>query len=209
MGVQLEVDPRNDPGGDRHALAADRISIGRDGRFQFGNSAETERHHILEELGRRDLDQREIAIVRDEQNRGRILIGIALALDRKIAAVADDMGVGHDARSVDDEAGANPFLNRAGIPRRLVIRLDVGRGDANEAFLDLAVWLRAETCREEKRGKNQKAAAKHRREVREDETNNREIKFPRVRGGHAGLSPLRRLRGRGRARRANVWSNRR
>ncbi len=207
MRVELEVDARNNPGRDRHALAADRITIGRDGRFQFGNSAETQRHHVLEKLGRRDLDQREIAVVRDEQNRGRILVGIALALDREIAAVADDVRVGHDARSVDDEAGADPFLNCAGIPRRLVIRLDVGRGDANEAFLDRAVWLRAETCREEKRGKNQKAAAKHRREVREDETNDREIKFPRVRGANAGLSPPRRLRARDRAPRGSVWSN--
>ena len=38
--------------------------------------------------------------MRDKENRGRILIRIALALDSEIAAVADDMRVGHDARSV-------------------------------------------------------------------------------------------------------------
>ena len=93
----------------------------------------------------------------DEEDPGRILVWIALTLHREVAAVAHDVRVGHDTRSVDDEAGANPFLNSAGIPRRLVIRLDVGRGDADEAFLDLAVWLREETCREEKRRKNQEA----------------------------------------------------
>src|SRR5580704_6365296 len=43
MGVELKIDARNDPGRDRHALAADRISVSGNDRFQFWNSTELQR----------------------------------------------------------------------------------------------------------------------------------------------------------------------
>ncbi len=77
--------------------------------------------------------------MRDEQNRGRIFIRIAIALYGKVAAVADHVRVGHDAIAVDNETGAHAPLNCARIPRRAVIRLDLRRHDSNQASLDLAV----------------------------------------------------------------------
>src|SRR5438552_9569006 len=39
MGIELEIDSRNDAGGHRHSLAAQRITIGRYDRFQLRNPA--------------------------------------------------------------------------------------------------------------------------------------------------------------------------
>ena len=77
--------------------------------------------------------------MRDEQNRGRIFIRIAIALDREVAAVAHHVRVRHDAVAVDDKAGADAPLDCARIPGRPVIRLDLRRGDADQTFLNLAV----------------------------------------------------------------------
>src|SRR4029077_11289915 len=46
MGVELEINSRNDPGSDRHALATNRITIGRNGRFQLRDTPETQRNHV-------------------------------------------------------------------------------------------------------------------------------------------------------------------
>src|SRR5947209_14915117 len=45
MRVKLEVDARDDTGGNRHALTADWITVGRDRRFEFRNSAKFQRSH--------------------------------------------------------------------------------------------------------------------------------------------------------------------
>ena len=99
---------------------------------------------FLKKSGDGDRDQRQIAIVRDELHGGRIFVRIAIALDREIAAVADHVRVGHDAIAVDHKAGADAALNRSGVPRRPVIGFDRRRGDANQAFLDLAHSAAAE-----------------------------------------------------------------
>ena len=142
MRVELEIDARDDAGRDRHAFAAKRKSVGRDDRFELRNAAELQRHHVLEKLRRRDRNEREIAIVRHELNRGRIFVRIAVAFDRQVAAVADHVGIGHDAIAIDDKTGADAARDDAGIPRRLIIRLNLGRGDADKAFLDRPVRLR-------------------------------------------------------------------
>src|SRR5206468_12473465 len=63
MSVELEINSRNDPGSDRHALATNWVTIGRDGRFQLRDATEPQRNHVLEELRSIDRNQREIAIV--------------------------------------------------------------------------------------------------------------------------------------------------
>ncbi len=80
--------------------------------------------------------------MRDEKQTRGIFFRIAIALDREVAAVADDVGVGHDAIAADEKAGADATLDAAGIPRRLVIGLHFRAGDANDAVLDPAVRLR-------------------------------------------------------------------
>src|SRR5205085_8291635 len=50
MSVELEINTRNDPGSDRHALATNRITIGRNGRFQLRDSPEPQRNHVFEKL---------------------------------------------------------------------------------------------------------------------------------------------------------------
>ena len=77
--------------------------------------------------------------MRDKQNRGGIFIRIAVAFDGEIAAVAHDVCIGHDAVAVDDEAGADAATDDARIPGRLVIGLDLGRGDADKTLLDRSV----------------------------------------------------------------------
>src|SRR5207248_8943309 len=39
MSVELEIDPRNDARCDRHAFAADRVAVSRDGGFELRNTA--------------------------------------------------------------------------------------------------------------------------------------------------------------------------
>jgi hypothetical protein len=97
------------------------------------------------------LEEREIAIVRDELHRGWVLIRITLALDRKIAAVAHHVGAGEDALAVDYEPGADAAPDRARVPRRTIIGFHLGRGDPDEAALDMAVWLSMRLGDEEKR----------------------------------------------------------
>src|SRR5438552_3908527 len=79
--------------------------------------------------------------MRDKQNARGILIRIALTLDREIPCVAHDMRVGHNPRAVDHKTGADPATNRTGVPRRAIIRFNLGRGNANETFLNFAVRL--------------------------------------------------------------------
>ena len=77
-------------------------------------------------------EQREVAIVRDELHRRRIFVRIAFALDREVTAVADDVGVGQDPLAVDHEAGADAAADRAGVPGRAVIRLDLRGSNPDE-----------------------------------------------------------------------------
>ena len=93
-----------------------------------------------------------------------IFVRIALAFDGEVTAVADHMRIGHDAVAIDDESGANAALNRARIPRRAIIRLDFGRGDADKTLLNLAVRL----CRQCLRRKEQHAGQKD-KTIHEDE----------------------------------------
>ena len=100
---------------------------------------------FLKKLRSVDCDEREIAIMRDEEDRGRIFVGIAVAFDGEIAAVADDVGIGHDAVAIDHESRADAATDRAGVPRRFVIGFDRRRSDANKTLfwiLPLARWLR-------------------------------------------------------------------
>ena len=80
--------------------------------------------------------------MRDKFHLGRIFVRVAIALDCEITAVTDHMCVGHDAIAIDDKTGANPALQRPRIPRRAVIRLDFGRGDADETFLNRTIRFR-------------------------------------------------------------------
>src|SRR5213078_2590445 len=93
----------------------------------------------------------EVAVVRHEKYRGGIFVRVALTLDGEIAAVANNVSVREDALAVDHEAGADATTDRAGIPRRAIIRLHFGRGDANEAVLNLAVRLSVNVGRQKKR----------------------------------------------------------
>ena len=63
MRVELKINPRHDSSGNRHPLAADRITIGRNGRFQRGDPAEFQRDHVFEKIRSRHRDQRQITIV--------------------------------------------------------------------------------------------------------------------------------------------------
>ena len=100
--------------------------------------------------------------MRNELHRSRIFIRIAVALDRQIAAIADDVCIRHDRAALDGESRSRRALHGAGVPRRLVVRLDIGRGDADDALVDFAVRLRNEICREQESGANQEVAAAHR-----------------------------------------------
>src|SRR5947209_12887012 len=131
MGVELKIDPRNNSGGYGHALPANRITIGRYGGFKFGNAAELQRRHIFEKV-RIDGDQREIAIMRDEQNFRRIFVRIPVALDGKIAAVAYNVRVGHDAVAVDHEPSADAAAEHSSVPRSPIIGRNFGDGDTDE-----------------------------------------------------------------------------
>ena len=151
MRVEIEVDARYDAGRDRHAFAADRVTISRDGRFERGDAAKAERLHALPKIRRRHLEEREIAVVRDKQHRRRIFIRIALALDREVAAVTHDVGVGQDALAIDHKPGTDAAPDRARVPGGAIIGLHLGRGDADEAALDLAVGLRLRVGHDEER----------------------------------------------------------
>ena len=139
MRVELEIDARNDTGRDRHAFAAERIAVSRDRRFQLGNSTEGEGNHVLEEILVRHVDQRQVAIVRHEQNRRRIFIRIAVTLDGEVARIAHDVRVRHDAVAFDHETGADAALDAARIPRRPIIGFDFRRRDADETLLDFSI----------------------------------------------------------------------
>ena len=139
MRVKLEVDARDDAGGNRHALTADWITVGRDRRFKFRNSAEFQRSHVLEKIRRRYGDERQIAIVRHELHRRPVFVRIAIALHREVAAVADHMRIGHDAVAFDHESRANASLNSTRIPRRSIIRLNFRRRDPDQTLLDFAI----------------------------------------------------------------------
>ena len=131
VGIKLEIDARNDAGGDRHAFAANWITVGRDRRFELGNTAKLQRQHVLVEIWRIDGDEREIAIVRNKKHFGRIFVWIAIALDREIAAVAHHVRVRHDAIAFDHKTGADAASKHTGIPRRAIIRRHFGGSDAH------------------------------------------------------------------------------
>ena len=71
-----------------------------------------------------------------------IFIWIAIALDCKIAAVAHDVRVGHDAIAVDHKTGANAAAEHSRVPRRAIIWRNFGGRDADQAFLNRSVRLR-------------------------------------------------------------------
>src|SRR4030095_4987356 len=121
--VELEINPRNDPGGDRHPLASDWITVRRDGRFQPRNPAKLQWQHVLEKIRSRHSDHRQVAIIRNELYFGRIFIGIAVPLHSEVTAVGNNVCVRHDAIAAYDETGANAALEPSGVPRRFVIRL--------------------------------------------------------------------------------------
>ena len=122
MRVELEIDPRHDPGGDRHPLASDWVAVSRDGRFQRRNPAKLQWQHVLEKIRSRHSDHRQVAIIRYKLYFRRILIGIAVALYGDITAVGNNVCVRHDAIAAYDETGANAALEPSGVPRRFVIR---------------------------------------------------------------------------------------
>ena len=105
--IKLEIDSRNDAGGDRHAFAPNRITVGRNRRFELGNTAELQGQHIFVEIWGIDGDQRQIAIVGNKEHFGRILVWIAVALDREITAVAHHVRIRHDAIAIDHKSGAD------------------------------------------------------------------------------------------------------
>src|SRR6266496_1395012 len=141
MRVELEIDPRHDPGGDRHPLAPNWITIRRDRRFQGRNSAKLQWQHILEKIGSRHGDHSQVAIIRYELYFGRILIGIAVPLHGQVTAVGNNVCVRHDAIAAYDEAGANAALEPSSVPRRFVVRLDRSRGNPDQTFLNGTVWF--------------------------------------------------------------------
>ena len=165
MRIELEIDARNDSRRHRHALAADWITVSRHGRFQLRDRAEIERRHLFEKIRRSHGDDGEIAIVRDEFNRRLVFIRIAFALDREIATVAYDMRVRHDAIAIDDKAGADTALDRAGVPRRAIIRFNFRRRDANQTFLNLSVRLRLQDLARKQKSAEQKTKTIHEDEV--------------------------------------------
>src|SRR5581483_3048180 len=121
--VELKINPGHDPCGDRHALAPNRITICRDGRFQRRNPTELQRQHVFEKVRSGDGDYRQVAIVRYELYFGRILIGIAVAFDGEITAIGDHMRICHYAIAAYDKSGADSALKRPGVPRSFVIRV--------------------------------------------------------------------------------------
>src|ERR1700704_6174389 len=123
MRIELEIDSRHDPGGDRHPLASDWIAVRRDSRFQPRNPAKLQWQHILEKIGSRHSDHSQVAIIRYELYFGRILIGIAVPLHGEVTAVGNNVCVRHDAIAAYDETGPNAALKSSGVPRRFVIRL--------------------------------------------------------------------------------------
>ena len=61
--------------------------------------------------------------------------------DQQAARVGDDMGVGDEAVLADDEAGADPATETAGVPRARVIGNLVGDLDADDRAVDVRVVL--------------------------------------------------------------------
>src|SRR5438094_8593750 len=123
MRVELEIDPRHDPGGDRHPLASDWVAVSRDGRFQRRNPAKLQWQHVLEKIRSRHSDHRQVAIIRYKLYFRRILIVIAVALYGYITAVGNNACVRHDAISAYYETGDNAEFEPSGCPSLLVIRL--------------------------------------------------------------------------------------
>src|SRR5580693_6398328 len=141
MRIKLEIDPRHDPGGDRHPLASDWIAVRRDGRFQRWNSAKLQLQHVLEKIGSRHSDDGQVAIIRYELYFGWVLIGVALPLHREVTAVGNNVCVRHDAIAAYDEPRANAALEPSGVPRRFIIRLHGSRGNPDQTLLNRSVRL--------------------------------------------------------------------
>src|ERR1051326_282252 len=141
MRVELKIDPRNDPGCDRHPLTADWVPVGGNGGFELRDSAELEWGHVLVKVRRVDRDQGKIAIMRDEQDSCRVLVWVSVALNRDVASIAYHVSVGHDSIAIDDKTRADSALKRAGIPRSAIIRLNFCHRDPDETFLNRAVGL--------------------------------------------------------------------
>ena len=140
--VKLKVNSRNNAGCNRHPFASERIAVGRNDRFKLGNSAKLQRNHVLEETRRRHIEDSQVTIVGNELDGGRISIRIAVALHRDVAAVADDVRVCHDPRTINDEPGADTTRDGAGVPRCLVIGLNRCRRNSDQTFLNRSVGPR-------------------------------------------------------------------
>ena len=134
--VGLEIDAGNDAAGDGEARAADGVAIDGDDGFEGGKAAEFEGGGAVEEFDIFDLEEREIAIVRDVENAGGIGLRVALFGNGEEARVADDMGVRHDAVAVDHKPRANAGEDFSAGPRGFVVGLLGGGLDADEALGD-------------------------------------------------------------------------
>src|SRR5437660_10222720 len=97
MRVELEIDPRHNPGGDRHPLASDWIAVRRDGRFQRRNAAKVSWQHGLEKIRIWHSDHSHVAIIRYELYFSGILIGIAIPLHVDVTAVGNNVLICHEA----------------------------------------------------------------------------------------------------------------
>ena len=136
MREGLEIDPRNDTASDGQPLASDRVSVnGYDG-LDLGQAAEFERRRAIEKLGLVDLQQREVAIVRDMEHARGVGLRVAFFGDCQEARVADDMGIRHDPVAINHKSRPHAGKDRAWAPRRFVIGLLRSRLDANKAFSD-------------------------------------------------------------------------
>src|ERR1044071_4772619 len=136
MCVELEINARHDPGGDRHPLASDWITVCRNSRFKRRDLAKLQWQHVFEKIGSRHSDHCQIAIIRYELYFRRIFIGIAVALHSDITTIRNYVRVCHDPITAYDETGPNTALERSCIPRGFVIRIQRSRGNPNQTLLN-------------------------------------------------------------------------
>jgi hypothetical protein len=136
--VGLKINARHHAVRHRHPLTADRVAIDGDRRFNLRDAAEFQRNGALEESRLGNFQHREIAVVPDELDTRGVLVRVVVFFHDEEAPVADDMGVGHDALAVDDEARADPAADVARHPRHLVVCVLRGDADADEAFADFS-----------------------------------------------------------------------
>src|SRR4029077_10081124 len=101
--ISLKIDSRDYAAGHGEPVSPDRIAINRDGALDCGDASEMQSSRIREIIRIVDGEQREITVVRNVRNSCWIGFGISLLGDGQEARIADDMRVGHDAVTCDDE----------------------------------------------------------------------------------------------------------